>query len=185
MTKVRNYPKISRSFTALCASNRQRQDKTMTEHDFEQMVRAHRGTIYTVCYLFSNDKDEVADLFQEILINLWKGAGTFRGEASLNSWIWRVSLNTCISYDRSRKRRIRTVPLSMDIDLFEDTDDSRTRQAALLRERIGRLDLFDRAIILLWLENLSYEEIGQIVGISAKNVSVRLVRIRQQLKKIQ
>lgn len=157
--------------------------KTMTEQEFEQMIRQHRGTIYTVCYMFSADKDEVADLFQEILINLWKGSGTFRGESALNSWIWKVSLNTCISYDRSRKRGLRTVPLSLDIDLFEDTDEG-ARQAALLRGRIARLGLFDRAIVLLWLENLSYEEIGEIVGITAKNVSVRLVRIKEQLKKL-
>lgn len=156
----------------------------MTEQAFEQMIRQHRGTIYTVCYMFSADKEEVADLFQEILINLWKGSGTFRGEAALNSWIWKVSLNTCISHDRSRKRGLRTIPLSLDIDLFEDTDE-RARQAALLRGRIARLGLFDRAIVLLWLENLSYEEIGEIVGITAKNVSVRLVRIKEQLKKMQ
>lgn len=156
----------------------------MTEEEFEKMIREHRGTIYTVCYMFSTDKDEVADLFQEILINLWKGAGSYRGEASLNSWIWRISLNTCISYDRNRKRKIRTEPLSMDIDLFEDTDEG-SRQAELLRGRIAKLGPFDRAIVLLWLENLSYEEIGQIVGISTKNVSVRLVRIKEQLKKTQ
>lgn len=71
----------------------------------------------------------------------------------------------------------------MNIDLFDDNDEA-TRQTTLLRERISKLGLFDRAIILLWLEDLSYEEIGQIVGISTKNVSVRLVRIKEQLKKI-
>ena len=156
----------------------------MTEHEFEQMIREHRSTIYTVCYMFSADKEEVADLFQEILINLWKGSGTFRGDAALTSWIWKVSLNTCISYDRSKKRRIRTEPLSMDIDLFEDGDET-ARQAGRLRERISRLGLFDRAIVLLWLENLSYDEIGAIVGITAKNVSVRLVRIKEQLLNMQ
>ena len=156
----------------------------MTEHEFEQMIREHRSTIYTVCYMFSADKEEVADLFQEILINLWKGSGTFRGDAALTSWIWKVSLNTCISYDRSKKRRIRTEPLSMDIDLFEDGDET-AKQAGRLRERISRLGLFDRAIVLLWLENLSYDEIGAIVGITAKNVSVRLVRIKEQLLNMQ
>lgn len=146
------------------------------------MVREHKSTIYTVCYMFSSDKDEVADLFQETLINLWKGVNAFRGDADINSWIWKVSLNTCISHDR--KRKIRTEPLSLNIDLFEDTDEG-TRQADLLRQRISKLGPFDRAIVLLWLENLSYEEIGLIVGISAKNVSVRLVRIKEQLKKMQ
>ena len=69
----------------------------MTEREFEKMVREHRSTIYTVCYMFSTDKDEVADLFQEILINLWKGSGSFRGDSGVGTWIWKVSLNTCIS----------------------------------------------------------------------------------------
>jgi RNA polymerase sigma-70 factor (ECF subfamily) len=156
----------------------------MTERDFENIVREHKGTIYTVCYMFSKDADEVADLFQETLINLWRGSGTFRGDSALNSWIWKVALNTCITYDRKRKRGITTEPLSMNIDLFDDTAEE-NRQITLLRDRIGKLGPFDRAIVLLWLENLSYEEIGQIVGITPGNVSVRLVRIREQLKKMQ
>ncbi len=156
----------------------------MTEKEFERMVREHRSTIYTVCYMFSTDRDEVSDLFQEILINLWRGSGTFRGDSALNSWIWKVSLNTCISFDRKKKHGLKTEPLSMDIDLFDSSADD-TRQIGLLRERIGKLGPFDRAIVLLWLENLSYEEIGQIVGITSGNVSVRLVRIKEQLKKMQ
>lgn len=71
----------------------------------------------------------------------------------------------------------------MDINLFEDTDEG-TQQIRRLKERINKLGIFDRAIILLWLENMTYEEIGAIVGISTKNVSVRLFRIKEQLKKI-
>ncbi len=156
----------------------------MTEKEFEKMVREHKGTIYTVCYMFSQDNEEVADLFQEILINLWRGSGTFRGESSINSWIWRVSLNTCISSDRKKRRMPKREPLSMSFNLFEESDDA-SRQGQMLKKRISQLGPFDRAIILLWLENLSYEEIGQIVGISASNVSVRLVRIKEQLKKMQ
>jgi len=151
------------------------------ELDFAQIVREHKGTIYTVCYMFSKDEEEVADLFQDILVNLWKGFAKFRGESSMSTWIYRVSLNTCISADRKKKRRGETVPLNMNINLFADSDED-TRQVRMLRTRIGRLGPFDRAIVLLWLENLSYDEIGAIVGISAKNVSVRLVRIREQLK---
>ena len=73
------------------------------------------------------------------------------------------------------------LPLTMDINLFADSDDD-TKQVQMLRNRINKLGPFDRAIVLLWLENLSYDEIGAIVGISAKNVSVRLVRIKDQLK---
>lgn len=153
------------------------------EKDFANIVRKHKNTIYTVCYMFSQDNDEVEDLFQETLINLWKGFAQFRGDSSPATWIWKVSLNTCISFDRKKRRRGESVPLSMNINLFED-DDNDSRQIEMLRKRINQLGPFDRAIVLLWLENISYEEIGEIVGITAKNVSVRLVRIREQLKKM-
>ena len=153
----------------------------ISEREFADIVREHKTTIYTVCYMFANDREEVEDLFQEVLIALWRGLESFRGESTLRSWIYRISLNTCISADRKKRRRADSVRLDMNINLFADTDDD-SRQAQMLRQRIGRLGVFDRAIILLWLENLSYEEIGAIVGISAKNVSVRLVRIREQLK---
>ena len=153
------------------------------ELEFAQTVREHKGTIYTVCYMFSNNPEEVADLFQEILINLWKGFPKFREDSNVRTWIYRVSLNTCISSERKNKRRVETLPLTMDINLFDDSDDD-TKQVQMLRNRINKLGPFDRAIVLLWLENLSYEEIAAIVGISAKNVSVRLVRIREQLKKM-
>ena len=151
------------------------------EKEFAAVVQENKATIYTVCYMFSADREEVEDLFQETLIALWRGFPSFRGESNIRSWIYRVALNTCISSERKRRRSDESVRLDMSIDLFTDTDDD-SRQAQMLRQRISKLGVFDRAIVLLWLENLSYEEIGAIVGISAKNVSVRLVRIREQLK---
>ncbi|MBQ7420695.1 MAG: sigma-70 family RNA polymerase sigma factor [Prevotella sp.] len=150
------------------------------KNDFSRMVNEHKSTIYTVCYMFSKDQDEVNDLFQESLINLWKGFESFEGRSNIRTWIYRVSLNTCISLDRKRKKN-RSLPLSMDINLFEDKDED-TRQINQLHERISLLKPFDRAIVLLWLEGMSYEEIGAIVGITVKNVSVRLYRIKEQLK---
>lgn len=152
----------------------------MTEQDFSQLIRENKNAIYTVCYMFSTDKEEADDLFQEILVNLWRGMDGFRGDAKVSSWIYRVSLNTCISTGR-KKKRVPTIPLDVDIDLYED-DDTDFRQIQLLYGRIHRLKPFDRAIVLLWLESMSYEEIAAIVGISSKNVSVRLSRIRVELK---
>lgn len=156
------------------------ENRKQKEKDFAQMVRKHKNTIYTVCYMFSKDQDEVSDLFQETLINLWNGFDSFRGECDVRSWVWRVTLNACISAER-KKKKSETVPLSMEINLFTDTD-SDTKQIQQLYSRINRLGIVDRAIILLWLENMSYEEIGQIIGISTKNVSIKLVRIKEQLK---
>ena len=152
------------------------------ETNFSRIVREHKSTIYTVCYMFSKDKQEVDDLFQEVLVKLWQGYDSFQGKSDLRTWIYRVSLNTCISIDRKKKRR-KTQPLLEGIDLF-DKNDADNRQTDMLHERIGRLQPFDRAIVLLWLENMSYDEIAQIVGISVKNVSVKLYRIKEQLKQM-
>ena len=153
---------------------------TTLETKFAQTVAEHKSTIYTVCYMFSKDENEVNDLFQETLVNLWKGFEGFEQRSDIKTWIYRIALNTCISLER-KKKRTPTVRLSMDINLFEDRDED-TRQVDMLHKRISKLQPFDRAIVLLWLEELSYEEIGQIVGITAKNVSVRLYRIKEQLK---
>jgi len=150
------------------------------EQAFSKLVRENKSTIYTVCYMFSKDQDEVADLFQEILIRLWQGYATFEGRSDIKTWIYRVSLNTCISIDRKKKRKGKSVPLAIDKE--ENEDAAWRKQIRQLHGRITRLQPFDRAIVLLWLEDLSYEEIASIVGISVKNVSVLLYRIREQLK---
>ena len=152
------------------------------ETAFEQVVKQHKSTIYTVCLMFSKDSDEVNDLFQEVLINLWKGFEGFEGRSNIGTWIWRVSFNTCISSER-KKKKLGTVPLTMEINLFEDKDED-TRQVQILYKRIHRLKPFDRAIVLLWLEGMPYEEIAAIVGITVKNVSVRLFRIKEELKRM-
>jgi len=175
---------VFRIFAASNGQNDSKTDETMNalERQFGQTVAEHKSTIYTVCYMFSQDADEVNDLFQEVLVNLWKGFESFEHRSDIKTWIYRVALNTCISIDR-KKKRAAEVRLTMDINLFEDRDED-TKQVDMLHKRISKLQPFDRAIVLLWLENLSYEEIGQIVGISTKNVSVRLFRIREQLKQM-
>ncbi len=153
------------------------------EQEFSELVHRHKSTIYTVCYMFSKDNDEVQDLFQDILANLWTGFGSFRGESQQKTWVWRVALNTCISVERKKKRRQQAGQLSMDIDLYAD-DDNDTLQVQALHKRINSLGLVDRAIILLWLEDMSYDEIGAIMGITSRHVGVKLFRIKERLKQI-
>ena len=153
------------------------------EKQFAALVKEQKSTIYGICFMFSKDKDEVDDLFQETLIHLWQGFEKFRNESKIETWVYRVTMNTCISMDRKEKKRGDRIPLAVDIDLFDENDKD-MEQVQMLYKRIQKLGVFDRAIIMLWLENLSYDEIGEIVGIRAKNVSVRLVRIREQLKKV-
>lgn len=149
------------------------------EQQFTALVKRHKDTIYSVCLMFADNQDDANDLMQEVLIKLWKGFGSFRVECSEKSWIWRISMNTCITQDQRQKHK-QEVPVTEL--LTEQTAES--KQVKMLHDRIHRLQPFDRAIVMLWLEDLSYEEIGQIVGITAKNVSVRLVRIKEELKKM-
>lgn len=154
----------------------------MTELEFTDLVRSERSRIYSVCYMFADDSDEAADLFQEVLINIWRGGDSFRGAAKVSSWVYRISLNTCISA-RRRSKKATAVRLDMDIDLYDDSD-ADSLQIQQLYGRIHRLGLLDRAIVLLWLESMTYDEIGEIVGLTAKNVGVRLARIRRRLREM-
>lgn len=151
------------------------------EFEFTKMVREYRKSIYSICYFFSENPTDVEDLFQEVLVNLWKGFPKFRGDSSLKTWIWRISLNTCCSLQRRNSRNVPTIPLAIDKDLFSESDQD-GRQVKMLYDRVNKLEVFDRAIILLWLESMSYDEIAAIVGITTASVTSRLFRIKEQLK---
>lgn len=153
------------------------------ELKFTRTVQEHKRMIYTVCYMFSQDSDQVNDLFQDILIKIWNGWDGFKGDSDIKTWIYRISLNTCINYDKKQKRGGQKVELDVNMGEGDDQGEKKS-QIKQLYNRINRLGLVDRGIVLLWLEGLSYDEIGDIIGISAKNVSVKLVRIREQLKKM-
>ncbi|MBQ4477277.1 MAG: sigma-70 family RNA polymerase sigma factor [Bacteroidales bacterium] len=159
---------------------KQKKEKEQKERDFEKLVQEHRQTIYSVCYLFANDRQEADDLAQEVLIHLWQGFENFEGRSSAKTWVYRVALNTCVTLDKRQRRRPDCMPLEVDIDFFADED--AYPAANRLHNRIAKLHPFDRALILLWLEDLPYDEIAAILGISVDNVSVRLVRIREKLK---
>lgn len=151
------------------------------ERLFASLIKEHKHTIYLVCYMFSQNEEDVKDLFQESLINLWKGFDSFAGRSAANTWVYRVCLNTCISHQRSEKRRKRA-GLKLDVALADDAGDD--SQVEMLHRRISRLRPLDRAIVLLWLEGISYDEIADIVGITPQNVGIRLFRIKEELKRM-
>lgn len=152
------------------------------EQRFSQLVKEHEKTIYAVCYMFSRDAEDVDDLHQEILLRLWQGYDGFEGRSDIRTWIYRVALNYCINFSNKRKRE-RTRGTTAREAASSDGDLEKCMQMKQLYERINKLGLVDRSVILLWLEGLSYEEIGAILGISVKNVSFKLVRIKERLKK--
>lgn len=153
------------------------------EQQFTNIIKEHERTIYTVCYMFSEDADEVNDLYQDILVRLWQGFDSFEGKSNIRTWIYRVSLNYCINFsNRKKKQRER---LNLGKGLHTDGNSlEKNLQIKQLYKRINALGLVDRSVVLLWLEGLSYDEIGAILGISVKNVSFKLVRIKEQLKKM-
>lgn len=131
--------------------------------------------------MFSRDAGDVDDLHQEILLRLWQGYDGFEGRSDIKTWIYRVALNYCINF-RDKRRREQTRRMTVRGSDSSDSDLEKRMQIKQLYQRINKLGLVDRSVILLWLEGLSYEEIGEILGISVKNVSFKLVRIKERLK---
>ena len=154
--------------------------KSEKEKQFEELVRQYKRTIYSVCYMFSRDNEEINDLFQEILVRLWLGFDQFEQRSSLNTWVYRIALNTAINSDKRAKRRPQTVPLSTDIDPY-DPQDTSLEQIRQLYALINQLDVMDRGLVLLWLEGIGYDEIAAIMGITVANVGIKLHRIKEKL----
>lgn len=154
--------------------------KNVKEKQFEELVKQYKRTIYSVCYMFSRDKEEINDLFQEILVRLWLGFDQFEQRSSLSTWVYRIALNTAINSDKRAKRRPQTVPLSTDIDPY-DPQDSSLEQVRQLYALINQLDVMDRGLVLLWLEGIGYDEIAAIMGITVANVGIKLHRIKEKL----
>ena len=159
---------------------------TMTSGDFEKLVYHHQEIISKVCHIYCHDPSDRADLFQEILINLWKGISSFKGKSQLSTWIYRVSINTAISayHKQKRKKLILTGAVPDKAERIKDQSDRKERQTEALFAGIEKLKPVEKAIVLLYLEEKSYQEISDVMGITSKNVSVRLARIRKKLEKI-
>lgn len=154
--------------------------KSAKEKQFEELVKQYKRTIYSVCYMFSRDNEEINDLFQEILVRLWLGFDQFEQRSSVSTWVYRIALNTAINSDKRAKRRPQTVPLSTDIDPY-DPQDSSLEQVRQLYALINQLDVMDRGLVLLWLEGIGYDEIAAIMGITVANVGIKLHRIKEKL----
>ena len=152
-----------------------------TKDDFIELINPHQPIIYKVCMMYANNKEELSDLFQESLMNLWMAYPAYRSECKLSTWIYRISLKTCIS-DLRKRRKIEYVPLCTNLDIYED--DETNRQLHEMYSLIKQLSKIDRALILLWLDEKSYEEIASILQLSKSNVSVRLVRVKEKLKQM-
>ncbi|MTK53245.1 sigma-70 family RNA polymerase sigma factor [Paludibacter sp.] len=149
---------------------------------FVSLIEQNKALIYKFCYMYANEADTPQDLFQEVIINLWKGYPTFRGDCKVQTWIYRIALNTCVTFMRKSGSRPKTTALSEDLIVYDDSID--TSQIKELYTLINRLNEIEKAIVLLYLEERSYDEIAQIVGITRNNVGVRINRIKEKLSQM-
>jgi RNA polymerase sigma factor, sigma-70 family len=149
------------------------------EKEFIDILLEHKQIIYKVCFMYAKDKDAINDLYQETVLNLWRGYPNFRKESQVSTWIYQVSLNTCISNLR-KKKNVNFVPLQMEMDIYEDCEKNELLQE--MYQLIKQLNKLERIYILLWLEEKTYDEIAEITGVSRNNVAIRLHRIKEKLK---
>jgi len=154
------------------------------EQDFLKLIAEQERTIYKVCYIYAKDQDDLNDLFQEVVLNLWKGFPRYRGDCKLSTWVYRIAMNTCITFLRRSHSRPSTIPITADVAGRLIAEEGKTGQLRELYHLINQLGKLERALILLWLEERSYQEMADILGISKSNVAVKLVRVKEKLKKI-
>ena len=147
---------------------------------FLEIADQYKEVIARVCSVFSSDSTPFADLYQEVMINLWLGLESWRGDAKMSTWIYRLAFNTCITWQRHNRRHGMTVHLENVFDI-PDHNDNLTASIHELYALIGRLEPFEKALITLWLDEKSYDEIALILGITKTNVATRLSRIKAKL----
>lgn len=155
------------------------------EKNFVQLVKQHQGLIHKVALMYEADPEARNDLFQEIVLQLWKSFPTFRGEAKITTWMYRIALNTAISGLRRKHRKPPTEDIHdrhLNISETQETD-HREEDLQRLQWAIRQLSEIDRAMILMALEEVPYEEIADTIGITQNNVRVRMNRIRERLRK--
>lgn len=156
------------------------------QEQFLQLIQEHSGMIHKVCRLYGHTETDRQDLFQEIIIQLWKSYPRFRGESKFSTWLYRIALNTAISDLRKQKRQVDIVFSDLPApDLQEmGIDKEKEDQLKQLYAAIGQLGEIEKAIVMLYLEDKSYEEMEDILGINQNNLRVKMNRIKEKLRKL-
>lgn len=151
------------------------------EREISEILKQYSPLLKKVCFMYASDDESFKDLYQETIINLWQSLEKFRGEAKLSTWVYRIAFNTCVGYQRSEARR-GVVHVSIEAASGVSAEDpSRDEDLRLLYSLISRLNPIDKALIMMWLDEKSYDEISEVIGISKANVGTRLHRIKNRL----
>ena len=156
------------------------------EHSFVKQLEENQNIVHKICRLYTHDQDSHNDLFQEITIQLWRAFPKFRGDSKFSTWMYRVALNTAITLYRKSKRRVRTQDfesISFKIKA-EEYDETIELQLKLMYRAVKKLNDIDKALVFLYLEDKSYKEISETLGISEVNARVKMNRTKEKLRKI-
>ncbi len=156
------------------------------EQKFVNLINEHQGLIHKVCIMYEHDTEVRNDLFQEIVLQLWKSFPSFRGEAKITTWMYRIALNTAISGFRKQRRNVKTEDIHEKHFNISDTStrDEQEENFQKLQWAIRQLSEIERGMIMMALEEVPYDEIAETIGITQNNVRVRMNRIREKLKKL-
>lgn len=152
----------------------------MTDKEFIAKIQKHSGIIHKILYLYVDDSEDSRDLKQEIQLQAWKAKERFRGDSQFSTWLYRVALNTVLTF--KRKKQVPTSEI-LDTDFAKVNPHESTEQSDLLLRAIKNLNDIDKTIITLHLDDYDNGEIAEITGLSKNNVGVKLHRIKDQLKK--
>ncbi|MDR2586051.1 MAG: sigma-70 family RNA polymerase sigma factor [Prevotellaceae bacterium] len=155
-------------------------EKKLLEADFLQMIQEYNRIIYKVTSFYADQNTTIDDLFQEVVLNLWKAFPNYRKESLVSTWIYRIALNTCVSYFRKNIRRPKCVAITPEIKVYAEDNEPITTLYACI-DQLGKLE---RALILLWLEDRPHKEISDIMGITVTNVSTKINRIKEKIKQM-
>lgn len=154
------------------------------ENEFLDMINANRRLIFKVCHLYAFEKGLIDDLYQEIILQLWRSFPSFRRESKTSTWVYRVSLNTAIGEFRREIRKPKQTSLSSLHLELPDSDALQDERLKTLNDAIRKISPIDRALLMLYLEEKSYQDISEILGITVSNVGVKLNRLKTKLEQI-
>lgn len=160
--------------------------KQEVEKQFEKQISAHELLIFKVCRIYAYTDADRQDLFQEIVIQLWKAYPNFKGDSKFSTWLYRIALNTAITGLRKRKDFITSyepagMPLHAPDDNSSHEEEERLQQ---LYAAIEQLNQVEKAIVMLYMEDRSYEEMEEILGMSQGNLRVKMNRIKEKLRQL-
>lgn len=152
------------------------------QNDFLSIIDENQKIISRYCLMYTNELMTFEDLYQETIYNLWKSYQSFKGNCKSSTWVYRVTINTCITYIRLKYQRGHHLELIKAINVPEEI--AADNHKSELYGMISRLSMIDRSIIMLWLDEKSYSEIAETLGISETNVGSRLNRAKDKLKQM-